>query len=188
MTYTPLENALLELFDRMPSETIAIRAQVSQDLASSVLSSVKGKVIQRHYAEGGKLDVPTTAEVYNVIETAVEDVDVQRLAYEKETTVDAVRRSLSCVLDQTRRLQGRSRAGERRAHVSNLSSLLGRTAATSYLGDVEWPAAIPEYVAPVIICALRSASTQLYSRIRVPSPLRTRLTNLPAPHLDTHRC
>jgi len=145
MTFTPLENALLELFDQIPSETIAIRAQVSQALASSALDSVKQKVIQRHDKDGEKWDVPTTAEVYSVIDTAVRNVDDRRLADEKETTVDAIRRTLSCVLDQTQRLQARSSGSGRRA--SNIQPLLGQTVPTSHLGDIRWPATVSECVA-----------------------------------------
>jgi hypothetical protein len=149
MAFTPLENALVELFDQMAIEIVAIQAHVSQALAISVKQSVKEKVLQHYkgYDQTKATDeVPTAEEVYNIVDTAVRGVHAERLASVEETTADAIRRSLHSILTQTRKLQAKNEAQNGRADTSNIQSLLGQTVSESYLEDLEWPSGIPEYV------------------------------------------
>ncbi|KAF2688502.1 hypothetical protein K458DRAFT_148739 [Lentithecium fluviatile CBS 122367] len=162
MSLSPLENTLIQFFEKLTPETLAIRALVSEGLAHGVLATVKDQVIQRHGKKGLSKDAFKAEKALDVVETAVWDIDVQKLAKDKQSTSDAVRRALNVVLDQSSKLLANRMASSARTSArrsSNTQLLLGDTVPASCLGDLKWPVSIPEHAS-----TLKSAHTTVFEK------------------------
>jgi hypothetical protein len=153
MAFSPMETALIQVFQKLNVRDLAARAQVDQLMAQSVLSSVKENIILLNDEIGVAKETPTTAEVYSLVELAVKNIDIQKLVINKHTTTDSINRALTCVLVQTHRIQANNKPSSLSAHGAsppNTQSVVGQIASTNHPDDLQWPASIPEYVHIVV--------------------------------------
>lgn len=150
MSFSPLETAIAELFDKLTPEKIAIHAHVSRDLALSVLRRVKQTIIRYHENFKSLFSMgihDAGSQAVRFIDAAAHDIDAQGLADATKTTLDTIRRILACVVEQARLAarDGNANVPKDVPSASKSSPLPEPAHSPSVVQELKWPASIPEH-------------------------------------------
>ncbi|KAF2250678.1 hypothetical protein BU26DRAFT_517498 [Trematosphaeria pertusa] len=133
MSTSPSEVGIVELFGQLQPERIAIQVHSGNAVVRGVLEALVQHSVRRcgtdpapalkEFDKNGQVK-----ELLRLIEAGVQDMDIQKLADDKNTTSDAIRRVLAGILDHARKLQASddsSTSNGVASHPPKLQAILG---------------------------------------------------------------